>query len=377
MRSRRLHGFVLAVVLGIAGPEALPRALAGSRWADSTLSTQAAAVRRDSRAAFLRGLLPLADYLEHLAAAEEADLTSLALAVQSGRLPQEKLPEAIREALQSRRQALAEASAALTRFRQPAATGWAGDVALARYALVKAERQSAPFDSGRDRTPELTAAEAALAIEHYRRRTFEAHVLGYASLPQMAEAAAMLNIAPPIRQELAQSAANVTERWSASGAGIGRRDLVLRAQIDRATVQLPEPYGYSPRLGASETFLNVDRLAGDLFQQTQQYREHGTAALDDLSRAWRLRQHLHHQAWESFVALPAESRQALQRDLTKLQQIAATTNDRRGRVAGDVAYVELLARYEQATQHLQAESLARAANRNADRMPNSAVDADY
>lgn len=322
------------------------------QWAAAAKSARQ--LRADSVDAFNRGLLPLTDHLEHLSAAYEAEGRAAYVGVlQQGRsgagyesnLPQispQEQRRALQPILQARLSALQDAVDRLVEFRQPGAIGWEADVALAKFALNQAQLEIARLTGQRAQVAQFAAADQQLAAEHYWKRFADAEV-GLASTPALIQAVSLLNVAPEIRRNFYREAVDQTVIWASVGAGIGRRDEVTRADLDLNWLN-----GYVKRNDGSlvvndQSWRESDQLAQTLFRQRLEFYPKGTATLADLSRAWVLRQHMHHVAGEGQYRMPAASRDQQVQNLKTLQEAAAATVDRRGRNAADVTFVHLLA----------------------------------
>lgn len=302
----------------------------------------AARLRAESRLQFRRGLLPLPDYLEHLAGAFAAE-SSWEDATAAAETDGKRRPS---RALQARIAALQEAADWLQQFQQPAAANWEADLALARLTLVRARGAAAAQAGNAAVGAQLSQEETALALAHYQRRWFDARILGHASSPALVHAAAFLNIAPEQRQRLLTGAVATTARWNRAGAEIGRQDQLLAAQFDLALFQLP-PAGSQATVN-ERTLAEADRLASALFAARLDYYRRGTASLADLSRSWQLHRHLHLQAESVGAAIPTDWRRARSRDLATLGQLADAVVDLRGRNASDVTFVRLLTQIDAA-----------------------------
>lgn len=293
-------------------------------------------LNRESWSAFEQGLLPVGDFLEHLAAAEEWSLARDSLH-RDGRQTA--------KLLQPRLLLLRQAVDRMQEFQQPAAKDWFADLALLRYTLAHAEKQLAEVSGERSAVFGLSAAEARLASEHYQARVFDYRVLGQASLPAVAEAAALLNLAPGAEHAVRLEVLATTRRWGRAGAGIGRTDHVLEAEMALARSRSLAAHA-NPTNEEIQGFIDAERFSARLFDAELTYHQRGTATLADLTRAWRIRQQIHLQAQRSRIALPFECAPDLANDLQVLGQQANRVTDRRGRLRADLQYVELLQTWE-------------------------------
>jgi len=305
-------------------------------WLAVTASLSAGDVvdqlRRESNSAFERGLLPVVDFLDHYSAAEEVRLQHLS---------DPSDPAAIRRAMQPRREALRNAVQQMERFHQPAAASWSADLLLLRHALAQTDLQLAIWTGDRQHVAALSQQTQSLAWQQYQQRVFDAQFLGHGSLLQLMDSAALLQLPPATEIAQRKRVLGTLEHWEQQGAGIGRSDAVRQASVELAKTQLQIRDVRLPR-EALPRFIAADRLARDLFADQQQYVTHGTASLSDLSRSWRLRRQIHDQALWLDMELPAASRQALGEDLVQLEILSQQIRDRRGRVASDLLYVQVL-----------------------------------
>ncbi len=318
--------------------DAAPLLLRSEREVSAPLAT-GAPLRGYSQQAFHRGLLPLTDFLEHLAVAEEMDVRRVTVA-----LPEDSAPSssAVLSALQPRRAALRVAVRQMEAFRQPAAANWHADLLLGKYVLAQAEEEAARFAGDPVKVDQATRSQSSLAIEHYQRRVFDARILGHASLPEVTRAVSFLNIDPTQKRRTLRQAVGTTQRWNAVGSGIGRTDRVLESQLQvtmwDAETRTTKPNDAILRRG----LVDADRLSSQLFAKQQEYYTHGTATLADLSRAWQTRRQVHLLADWVDAPLPTSSPSSHARELRELTGIAESVHDRRGRHASDVEYVRVL-----------------------------------
>jgi hypothetical protein len=128
----------------------------------------------------------------------------------------------------------------LEAFNQPAAIGWAADLALARTYLARIEAETASLSGEQGRMYQALSRQAESAREHVELRRFD-ESLGLGS-PQAVVASTQLERRADLenlprnptmenyraafeayRGQLAEMATEV-ERWSTQGAGIGRED---------------------------------------------------------------------------------------------------------------------------------------------------------
>ena len=305
----------------------------------ASVVTTGALLRSQSQQAFHRGLLPLTDLLEHLAAAEEADVRWVLSTLPSDSAPSS---QAILSAIQPRIESLRFAVRHMEAFRQPAAANWQADVLLGKYVLAEAIEEAARLSGDHEAIGRAVGIESAIAIKHYQQRIFDAKILGHATLPDVTRAVSFLNIDPTRKRRVLQQAIGTTQRWNAMAAGIGRSDQVLNASLQVALWDAEPRSSQLNDAVLQHGLTEADRLATQLFSTQRSYYSRGTATLADLSRAWQTRRQVHLLADVVGTPLPDNSPNSYQRDLNELQNLAVAIQDRRGRNATDVAYVHLL-----------------------------------
>ncbi len=298
-----------------------------------------AGLRNRSQQAFSRGLLPLTDHLEHLAAAEEADLRRVMTTSSADTAPSSA---ALLSALQPRVNALRSAVRQLEAFRQPAAANWQADLLLSKYVLAQAEEETSLIAGDIPAADHAGRTQSRVAIEHYQQRLFDARVLGHASLSEVTRAVSFLNIDPTRKRQALVHAVGATQRWNAVSSGIGRTDRVLDAQLQVALWDAEPRPAKTDETAIRQGLIDADQLSSRLFATQRQYFAHGTATLADLSRAWQTRRQVHLLADMVQTTLPTTGRVSYERDLKELTHLAAAARDERGRNASDLEYVRLL-----------------------------------
>ena len=136
--------------------------------------------------------------------------------------------------------------------------------------------------------------------------------------------------------------ASVTTQWRDQGAGIGRTDRVLEARVATHLDRLVAIDGNGDEIIDRESMNSADADLRKLFSAQLEFHRHGTAEVYDLARTWRTWRDLHTTASVS-PGLVTEEQTAERNDaLQKLQGVADRTHDRRGRIAADVTFVQLL-----------------------------------
>lgn len=295
-------------------------------------------LRQSSQSAFQRGLLPLSDHLEHLAAMEEDGIrraTADASAAGNNRL-------ALRQALQPRIDALQLAVRQMSAFRQPAAANWEADLLLGKYVLAQAEEEAAALTNDRSAVRAAKSDQQKWAQAHYARRVFDARILGHATPSAVAQAVTFLNVAPGWKRQVLHDTAAQTQVWQQVQAGIGRKDRVLDARLQVALWNVESRGVQTSPSELRYGLIEADKLTAELFDTQREYVRHGTATLADLSRTWQTRRQVH--LLSNWVELPfsVDKLTALDRSLQDLSHVAMAVTDHRGRMAADVEYVRLL-----------------------------------
>lgn len=293
------------------------------------------------RSAFQRGLMPLPDYLEQsalvtLIETESADAQG-----------------AIRSAAWQRQaNRLREARDRLQRFGQPASEGWGADLALAEWALADAEFSLATTTEDPVALQAASERRAMWAAEHLRRRQADAHI-GAASRPAVTNAMSLVvdsrdrdgagrsGFELEYQSEL-RRVEQLTAVWAEQGAGIGRTDRLIEARL---AVNIDSAVATD-----ANGDVVIDRAAFDaansqleaLFETQREFHRHGTAELFDLCRTWITWRNLHDAARREPDAVSPSQHAGRESALQNLGELAAATKDRRGRIAADVACVQLL-----------------------------------
>ena len=305
-----------------------------------------------SRSAFERGLMSLPDYATQLAVATRIKTTLAS---------RQNDESAGIVAQQQRIQLLRRAAAQLVRFRQPAAKGWASDVALARLLVADAQVDLA---TAGDNEAALTLANGQrqlLAQRHLHSRMADYEV-GLASLPQLARAARYF-VAPRPDGRLPADRSPAAERDAAGyrerlqaivsrtaelnrrGAGVGRVDHLLRAQAElQAAMLLLAPNDDDT---ARDTAIST---VADAFDVQLRYQRTGTSSLFDVADQWWYRRTLRDPGAVESPDETSLEQNRLQRDLGTLVGLASDTRDMRGRAAADVSFVRALSVMEQLDQ---------------------------
>lgn len=308
------------------------------------LSTQ---LMQQSGEAFHLGLMGLADYVDRL---------SVAVSLNSA-IAENAKSDAVRiKALTQQAAALQDALDRLEKFNQPAAKGWAADVAYAQLLAARARVELNPPHST------ATAQQSSLQIQQLALRQFEQrnadYHVGLAGLPEMSRAASYLGLPASdaakanegergrqialmteYRDRLSRYASK-TDALSQRGAELGRDDKLSIAQFELARTSgvLAGLEGNKSRAAAE--FAKADRHAQQAFDAQSRYHQHGTASLADLTLTWQLQDGLHQQM-PLVGAKPAEGDRH-GANFTLLNRMADQLKDKRGRNAADISMVHSL-----------------------------------
>lgn len=307
-----------------------------------------------SREAFHRGLMGLADYNKGLSAA-------LRLKIEGA---QHRKDQSARiEAHRTHAAALRDAVRRLAEFNQPASRGWAADLAEARLLATQADLTLAQVRDDRGALEAKAWQVQRLARQHLELRRSDLNV-GHATLPQISRAAAQLVSAgvsdrltnPDSRPSLESRVAfrttlaevrRQTERLAKHGAGLGRVDRLQKARFDLARMEglWFEISGDDQAAVAARRY--AVELSRKLFKTQLKYYERGTVSLRDLAESWQLRTSLHEEMGQGNSKIDEDSRRRRQVDLNRLRQLAEDTVDRRGRNAADVSLIDSFRMIEQ------------------------------
>jgi hypothetical protein len=306
----------------------------------------AADLAASGRNAFDRGLMPLRDYLEQTALVLHIDLMSADAQHSSSIAAWKQQVERLRDA-----------SERLHWLNQPAAEGWASDVALAEWALADAEYELA--QAGNDTAVQEQAARrrSEWAAEHVRRREWdvsigaapESSLARAMGLFAAAEQASPVQGADQVRRQIYADYVSqlntievLTQEWAAQGAGIGRTDRVLQASVDVDLEHTSSRDAEGQLVVNPQAVHTADSKLQDLFEVQLDFYGHGTADLYDLSRTWTVWRNLHVLASAEPDLLSEQQCTSRTTALETLHGLAAQTGDLRGRNAADVRYVDLL-----------------------------------
>ena len=302
----------------------------------------ASRLRRQSRTAFGRGLMPLADYADQLALALQLETTGIDLRGDGTELDGIRVAHAAQ---------LEDASRALRRLNQPAARGWAADLAYAQFLAAQAGEAAAASRHG----PAARQRVMQLAERHYRLRYADLEI-GLASLRDLARAGSQLTVVNAAAvddpkstdssiasltgyRETLTRILHKTERLTRSGAGVGRIDRVHEARFELGRVSTLLAGLSNDEHAALESFRLADSSAQKLFEAQLGFHVSGTASVFDIARGWFRWQELNHLAARFEIETPETSNARQQNDLQRLTELADRQTDHRGRYAADVTMV--------------------------------------
>ena len=308
-------------------------------------SDTASLLRSESRAAFERGLLPLADYSDQLALALKMELAAADVCgSEAGRS----------EALAAHAQQLQAAAGQLQQFNQPAARGWQADLAEADFLAAEAAvlattnpQNAASRAQARQLVSDRARNQYALRLADFENGLATlsdlshaaSHMAGDLSEPEIAEAAipGLIDYQTRMQQILIN-----TENLAQRGADGGRIDHVHQAQFElsRSSLLLAGLSKNEPT--ASTAFQNADQAGRDLLASEARLYDSGTATLFELAQSWSQWQELHRQAKHFDIEIPEASSRQQQSELQQLTDLADRQTDLRGRIAADVTMVHSL-----------------------------------
>ena len=310
-----------------------------------TSSDTASLLRSESRAAFERGLLPLADYSDQLALALKMELAAADVrGSEAGRS----------EALAAHAQQLQAAAGLLQQFNQPAARGWQADLAQADFLAAEAAvlattnpQNAASRAQARQLVSDRARNQYALRLADFESGLATLSDLSHAaslmagdlSEPEIADAAipGLIDYQARMQQILIN-----TENLAQRGADGGRIDHIHQAQFElsRSSLLLAGLSKNEPT--ASTAFQTADQAGRELLASEARLYDSGTATLFDLAQSWSQWQELHRQAKHFEIEIPEASSRQQQSGLQRLTELADRQTDLRGRIAADVTMVHSL-----------------------------------
>lgn len=311
------------------------------RQADETLK-----FGRDS---FERGLMPLEDYADLTQAALETRLTIAGLQNDRG---------ARVNALVTHSELMRSAARQHREFNQPASTGWEADTAYAELLSANADLRLAAARGDRDAYTTAVNRSEELATQHYDLRLADFDQ-GLASLPSLARAASYLttDIGVPADNRQGQPSeptkfseyiaklediVEQTKTFSELEAGIGREDRLHQAEFELAKASGQLAIQQKDRRAATEAFDRAIDASKEWYDSQVKFYETGTATLRDVTQAWWSRAELTDLSQRAGLRPDAETLADTDAELAGLKKLVADKEDRQGRIAADVAYVQSL-----------------------------------
>ncbi len=307
-----------------------------------------------ARDAFEKGLMPLQDY------ADQAR-TTLEIRLSVASLQRDRAAQLV--ALTAHADAMRSAAKLLEEFEQPAATGWASDVAYAALLTANAELRLAAARGDRDSYTTASARSQELAEAHYTLRETDFND-GLASLPSLSRAASFLTTAiglpsgdranpatadaAPSESKFAdyletlKSVVEQTTEFAELGAGVGREDRIHQAKLELAKAEGQLALQQKDLQAAAESFDKALEASQDMFRSQVEFHETGTASLREVADAWWSRVELVDLASRAGLKTDSATAQATETDLEQLNKLVDGTEDREGRIEADVAYVKSL-----------------------------------
>lgn len=303
-------------------------------------------VGRDS---FERGLMPLEDY---------SDLTQAALEIRLSVAGLQNDRGARVAALVNHADLMRSAARQLREFNQPASTGWEADTAYAELLSANADLRVAAARGDRDSYKAAVSRSQTLAEAHYDLREADFDQ-GLASLPSLARAASYLTTdvgvaadnragqpAEPTKfSEYIAKLEDVVEQtktFSELEAGVGREDRLHQAQFELAKASGQLALQKKDKRTAAESFDQAIDASKAWFDSQLKFFETGTSSLRDVTQAWWSRAELSDLTQRAGLRADAATLAETQSELVGLQKLVASTEDRQGRIAADVAYVKSL-----------------------------------
>lgn len=298
--------------------------------------------------AFDRGLMPLPDFAEQAAANLEIRLVVADL--QGDRMSRVK-------ALSDHLDLMKMAAKQLQDFNQPASQGWAADTAYAKLLASNAELRLAAARGDQAAYEAAVELSRNLAETQFTERLADFQS-GQASLPLLAASASYLTTKSGLPADNREKAAGPTkydeylqalddvvvqtQKFARQGAGVGREDRLYQAQFElakadgRAALQKRNPEM------AAAAFDQAADSAQDWFESEMKFYQTGTASLRDITQAWWGRAELTDRSERAGLIADTATQDKTAADLERIQKLVANTQDRQGRIAADIAYVNTL-----------------------------------
>ena len=303
-------------------------------------------VGRDS---FERGLMPLEDY---------ADLTQAALEIRLTVAGLQNDRAARVNALVNHSELMRSAARQHREFNQPSSTGWEADTAYAELLSANADLRLAAARGDRDAYTTAINRSQEFAETHYDLRLADFDQ-GLASLPSLARAASYLTTDVGVSADNRQGEPNQptkfsqyidkleevveqTKTFADLEAGIGREDRLHQAQFELAKASGQLALQQKDKPAATEAFDKALDASKEWYDSQIKFYETGTASLRDVTQAWWSRAELNDLAQRAGLQPGTATLAETDTELSGLKKLVADKEDRQGRIAADVAYVQSL-----------------------------------
>lgn len=302
-----------------------------------------------SREAFENGLMPLADYADQAKATLEIRLSVAGL--QNDRAAQLR-------ALISHADAMKSAVKLLEEFDQPAATGWAADLAYAGLLAANADLRLAAARGDRDSYNSAAERSQKLAEANYELRETDFND-GLASLPSLARAASYLTTSNGLQSgdrtgtadqpskfadylATLEKVVEQTTEFAELESGIGRADRVHLAKFELAKAEGQSAIQDKDLKAAAESFDRALEASKELFNSQVEFQETGTASLRDVADAWWSRVELADLSARAGLKIDPATAAGTDADMARLDKLVDAQEDREGRIEADIAYIKSL-----------------------------------
>ncbi|WP_166829345.1 hypothetical protein [Thalassoroseus pseudoceratinae] len=310
-------------------------------------SDAAMALVRESEQAFDRGLMSLQDHLLQLQTADDVVLSAAGLLQNDN--------TALRQVLRHR----VERLQTLRLGYQGLNNYWPvapGDQALVETLLAQAEAELIGLED--EREIDRHAAASARVVDWSDRlvHATELEVFTGSGTPEEKLQARRirdgLDIPPEdvaalqtaIRDQRDEQAAFVRqlERWSQVGSPLGRADRLAAAKFELARLDYDLANLTDSPSARSTAFRDGMQSSAELHAALAEYYQVGTASLFDLATAWQQRRGMAARFASDTETVDPRLQRRLSQDFQEIQQLATNTRDRRGRIAADTQFINVL-----------------------------------
>ena len=301
---------------------------------------------RESEQAFDLGLMPLQDHLLHLQTADDVVLSAAAM---------QNDPAARQQVLQHRVERLRTVQAGYESLNNywPVAPG---DQALVETLLSQTVAEMATLED--EHQVDRRAAASARVID-WTDRLVDAtklEVITGSGTPEKVLQAQRIRsglqiptedvaaIRTAIQDQRNDQAAFVRqlEQWSQVGSPLGRADRLAAARFELARLNYDLANVDDNSTARTTAFREGIQASSELHAALTEFYQIGTASLFDLATAWQQRRGMVTQYVDDTETTVDAVQQGLLQDFQEIRRIAASTQDRRGRIAADTQFVEVL-----------------------------------